>query len=170
MAIMRLLDENGEFINIPAIQGAPGKDGAQGPQGIQGEQGVQGPPGKDGAIHYTAGKNIEITGDNQINSLSRNPIEVITDTSTDYVIEKLTSNKSYKLSTLASIAILDCDNFDEESIIYFKSNEEGTYVELPDNLIHLGDAPTLENNEGYCEPDKNYIISILNNICIWKAY
>lgn len=48
MAIMRLLDENGEFINIPAIQGAPGKDGEQGPQGEPGPKGDKGEPGKDG--------------------------------------------------------------------------------------------------------------------------
>lgn len=31
MAIMRLLDENGNFINVPAIQGEQGPIGPQGP-------------------------------------------------------------------------------------------------------------------------------------------
>lgn len=46
MAVLRIRDENGEFQDIPAIKGEPGKDGVR---------------------QYTAGKNIEITEDDVIN-------------------------------------------------------------------------------------------------------
>ena len=57
MAILKIKDENGNFINIPSIigktgpQGPQGEQGIQGPkgeQGIQGIQGIQGPQGPKG--------------------------------------------------------------------------------------------------------------------------
>lgn len=52
--ILRIRDENGNFINIPAIVGAPGKDGKDGAKGTDGYTPVKGvdyfdgAPGKDG--------------------------------------------------------------------------------------------------------------------------
>lgn len=43
--ILKVKNENGEWIGIPAIQGPPGADGAQGPAGADG---IQGPPGEQG--------------------------------------------------------------------------------------------------------------------------
>ena len=45
MAILKIRDENGTFINVPAIKG---EKGAVGPQGPKGEQGIQGPKGEQG--------------------------------------------------------------------------------------------------------------------------
>lgn len=62
--------------------------GAQGPQGRQGEQGEQGPAGRDGAIHYTAGTDIEITEDHVINNT-----KIVEGNSTDATTAKLTKLK-----------------------------------------------------------------------------
>ena len=51
MAILKIKDETGKFVDIPAIQGAPGKDGA---------------------IQYEAGENITIDGN--VISANRSPI------------------------------------------------------------------------------------------------
>lgn len=57
MAILKIKNENGEWIDVPAIvgpagpageQGPAGKDGAQGPKGDQGERGEKGETGAQG--------------------------------------------------------------------------------------------------------------------------
>lgn len=40
MAILKIKDENGNFINIPSIVGPKGATGPQGPEGKQGVSGV----------------------------------------------------------------------------------------------------------------------------------
>ena len=60
MAVLKIKDETGKFVNIPAIQGAPGKDGND---------------GKD-APEYVAGEGIKIDG----NVISTTGPEVIEDT------------------------------------------------------------------------------------------
>lgn len=47
-AIIRVRDENGNVIDIPAIVGPQGPAGEQGPKGEQGESGPQGPQGPKG--------------------------------------------------------------------------------------------------------------------------
>lgn len=62
MAILKIKDENGEWIGVPAIvgpagpageQGPAGKDGAQGPKGDKGDTGERGPEGLQGPIGET---------------------------------------------------------------------------------------------------------------------
>lgn len=57
--ILQIKDENGNWVNIPAIvgprgpvgpQGPKGETGDVGPQGPQGVQGVQGPQGPQGEV------------------------------------------------------------------------------------------------------------------------
>lgn len=48
MAILKIKDENGNFINIPSIIGEQGPQGERGPQGEQGPQGIQGVQGPQG--------------------------------------------------------------------------------------------------------------------------
>ena len=65
MAILRIKDENGNFINIPTLKGEKGDVGPQGPQG---EQGIQGPKGQDGytqdlSNYYTKNEVDELVGD-----------------------------------------------------------------------------------------------------------
>lgn len=71
MAILKIQNGNGEWIEIPAIQGTPGKDGVDGKDGytpikgvdyFDGEQGPQGTPGKDG-VNGKDGENYIITGE-----------------------------------------------------------------------------------------------------------
>ena len=100
--------------------------------------------------------------------------EVITSSSSTYTISNLTENKSYKLGEITSLTITAVSIFDIESVIYFTSGSTATTVSVPDTLTNLGDAPELTISGGVgtgsCTASKNYIISILNNIAIWKEY
>lgn len=99
---------------------------------------------------------------------------VITDNNTTYTIASLTGNKAYKLGELTDLTITAVTTFDRESIIYFSSGSTPTDISIPDTIVNLGDAPTMTTsggvNTGTCEASKSYIISILNNIAVWKAY
>ena len=100
--------------------------------------------------------------------------EVITSSASTYTIANLTGNKSYKLGELTNLTITATTTFDIETVIYFTSSSTSTSVSIPDSLTNLGDVPTLTTasnvSTGTCEASKSYIISILNNIAIWKAY
>jgi hypothetical protein len=48
LAILRMKDASGNWVEIPAIVGSRGEKGDQGVQGIQGIQGIQGPQGEKG--------------------------------------------------------------------------------------------------------------------------
>ena len=56
MAILKIKDENGIFINIPSIKGEKGEKGDKGEQGIQGPTGEQGPQGIQGEKGETGAK------------------------------------------------------------------------------------------------------------------
>ena len=100
--------------------------------------------------------------------------EVITSSTSTYTIDNLTFNKSYKLGELTSLTISAITTFDIESVIYFTSGTTPTDISIPDTLVNIGDVPTLTTvssvSTGTCEASKSYIISILNNIAVWKAY
>lgn len=100
--------------------------------------------------------------------------EIITSQASTYTIDSLTANKSYKLGELSSLTITATTTFDIETVIYFSSGSTGTSISIPSSLVNLNDVPTLTEtsgvNSGTCETNKNYIISVLNNIAIWKAY
>jgi len=100
--------------------------------------------------------------------------EVITNSSSTYTIASLTGNKSYKLGEITSLTITATTTFDIESMIYFESGSTATSVSIPSSLTNLGDAPTLTTSGGVstgtCVASKNYMISILNDIAIWKKY
>jgi len=99
---------------------------------------------------------------------------ITTDNNTTYTIASLIGNQTYKLGELTSLTITATTTFDRESIIYFTSGSTATSVSLPDSITNLGDAPTFTAsggvNTGSCEASKSYIIAILNNIAVWKAY
>lgn len=63
MSVIKVKNENGEFVDIPAIQGPQGPTGPQGEPGIQG---TQGPAGQDG----TSVSVIEATDESTAISLS----------------------------------------------------------------------------------------------------
>lgn len=114
-----------------------------------------------------------ITDDDATSTL-RSKVEVITSSDTSYTIANLTANKSYKLSELTALTITACETFDEESVIYFESGSTATSISLPDTLANIGDVPDLTTasnvSTGTCNANTKYIISILNNIAVWKAY
>jgi len=98
----------------------------------------------------------------------------VTNAETTYTISSLTGNYSYKLGEITSLTITATTASDLETVIYFESGSTPTDISMPDTITNLGDAPTMTTasnvNTGTCEASKNYIISVLNNIAIWKAY
>ena len=100
---------------------------------------------------------------------------VVTDANTTYTISNLQENNIYKLGELTSLTISAISTINKESDIFFMSDStSGCDISLPSSITNLGDVPTLTEvggvNSGTCDTDKNYIISILNNIAIWKKY
>lgn len=99
---------------------------------------------------------------------------ITTDSGTIYTIASLIGNQTYKLGELTSLTITATTTFDRESVIYFTSGSTPTDISIPDSITNLGDAPEMTTasnvNTGTCEASKSYIIAILNNIAVWKAY
>ena len=118
------------------------------------------------------------TSDNQLTNkkyVDDNTAPVVTTSSTStYTIASLIGNNTYKLGEITSLTITAVTIFDKESIIYFESGTTATSISIPDTLTNLGDVPTLTTSGGVstgtCDASKNYIISVLNNIAIWKKY
>ena len=100
----------------------------------------------------------------------RSLVQVTTDSGTTYTISSLAGNQSYKLGTLTSLTISAVTIFDEESIIYFTSGSTPTSITIPTTLVNIGDVPELTSGSGTCTASKSYIISVLNNIAVWKEY
>lgn len=102
-----------------------------------------------------------------------NPI-VTTSSASTYTIASLIGNQSYKLGEITALTITAVTTFDKETIIYFDSGSTATTISIPDSLTNLGDVPTLTTSDnvstGTCEASKSYIIAVLNNIAVWKAY
>lgn len=103
-----------------------------------------------------------------------NPTITTDSSTTDYTIASLIGNQTYKLGELTDLTITAVTTFDRESIIYFSSGSTPTDISIPDSLTNLGDVPTLTTasnvSTGTCEANKSYIIAVLNNIAVWKAY
>ena len=99
---------------------------------------------------------------------------VITNSGSSYTISSLTGNKSYKLGEIEELTISATTTFEKETVIYFSSGATPTEVSLPTTITNIGDAPELEENNGLntgtCKDNQSYIISILNNIAVWKVY
>ena len=104
----------------------------------------------------------------------QDPITVTTSSSSTYTIASLTGNNTYKLGEITSLTITVATTFDDETSIYFTSGSTATSISIPDTLVNIGDAPTFTAsggvNTGTCEASKNYIVSICNNVAIWKNY
>lgn len=70
MSVIKVRNELGQFVDIPALQGEKGETGATGPQG---ERGPQGPSGANG----TSVTVVQATDENNAISLSKsNPNNV----------------------------------------------------------------------------------------------
>lgn len=100
--------------------------------------------------------------------------ESVTNSNSTYTISSLEGNYSYKLGTITSLTISATVISDFETIIYFTSGSTPTSISMPSSITNIGDAPTMATassvNTGTCEASKNYIISVINNIAVWKAY
>ena len=122
---------------------------------------------------YTTISITDKTGTTTANIENVSP-NITTDSGTTYTIACLVGNQTYKLGELTSLTITATTTFDRESIIYFTSGTTATSVSLPDSITNIGDAPTMTTasnvNTGTCEASKSYVIAILNNIAVWKAY
>ena len=104
----------------------------------------------------------------------QNKRTVTTSSTSTYTIASLTGNNTYKLGEITSLTITASTTFDDETNIYFTSGSTATSISIPDTLVNIGDAPTFTTsggvNTGTCEASKNYIVSICNNVAIWKNY
>ena len=99
---------------------------------------------------------------------------VTTSSTSTYTISSLSGNKVYKLGEITSLTISAVTTFDRESVIYFESGSTATDITIPTSLDNIGDVPTLttsgDTDTGTCATNKKYIISVLNNIAVWKEY
>lgn len=80
MAIVRVRDENGNVVDIPAIvgpKGPMGERGPQGPQGIQGPAGATGPQGPQGPVgpQGPSGSDATVTKENIAGALGYTPAD-----------------------------------------------------------------------------------------------
>ena len=66
MSVIKVRNEEGEFVDIPVMRGDKGDKGDPGLQGSQGPEGPQGPAGRDG----TSVNVIQATDENNAISLS----------------------------------------------------------------------------------------------------
>lgn len=99
---------------------------------------------------------------------------IFTNTEETYTIDNLGSNQVYKLGEITELTINNYITFDRETLIYFQSGETATTINVAEGLTHIGDHPEFTQPEdamlltGICEKKSKYIISILNNIVLWK--
>lgn len=99
---------------------------------------------------------------------------VTSSATTTYRVTSLVGNQVYKLGEITELRIDAVTTFDKESIFYFESGSTATDIIVPSSLTNLGDVPSLSTAgstaTGTCDTGKSYIISVLNNIAVWKAY
>ena len=99
---------------------------------------------------------------------------VFTNSEETYTIDSLRGNQVYKLGEIIELNINSYVTFDRETLIYFQSGETATAIHTIEGLTHVGDCPKFTQSEGstsldgICEKKSKYIISILNDIALWK--
>lgn len=100
---------------------------------------------------------------------------VVTDANATYTIAQLLGGQIYNLtnSSLTTLTILSAtQDVENESTIYFNSGSPGTSLTIPNSWTCIGDVPTLtvgaSTSTGTAVANTKYIISILNNIAIFK--
>lgn len=99
---------------------------------------------------------------------------VFTNSEETYTINSLRGNQVYKLGEIIELNINSYVTFDRETLIYFQSGETATAIHTIEGLTHVGDCPKFTQPEGstsldgICEKKSKYIISILNDIALWK--
>lgn len=129
LAILRMKDANGKWVEIPAIVGSRGEKGDQGVQGVQGIQGIQGPQGEKGdkgdrgitGVHIGAdtppdGVNVWINPDGEPTSVE----------DWEFDLEDGTSDTK-------TVVVLDSDDASSGSkaAIMRLKQADGTWVEIP---------------------------------------
>ena len=102
------------------------------------------------------------------------PPKSYTYTGTTMTVNNLTGNWALKANEITTFTVNNVTASDLETIIYFTSGTTATTVSIPVIITNIGDAPTFTvsggKNTGTCEASKHYIISVINNIAVWKAY
>lgn len=115
----------------------------------------------------------KLTEDIDLSDYEKKPTS-INNTNPTYTISTLVGNYNYKLGEITSLTVDSSVSDDLETIIYFSSGSTATSISIPDSLVNIGDVPELTTSSnvstGTCKIDKSYIISVLNNIAIWKEY
>ena len=134
----RTLTQKGE----KGDKGDPGEQGIQGERGIQGEQGIPGEKGEDGAVQYTAGTNLEITGDNVINVTGIGNLENLNTTAKDNLVSAINELVNSSGGSVG-IEYITTNNFSNPFI--FSEHDKGIYVFRSGTTIYCKAFPTSSN-------------------------
>ena len=123
-------------------KGDPGIQGEKGDPGIPGEKGDPGIPGEkgeDGSIQYTAGANLEITGDNVINVTGIGNLENLDTTAKDNLVSAINELVNSSGGS-AGIEYIATNNFVNPFI--FSEHDKGIYVFRPGTAIYCKAFPS----------------------------
>ena len=106
-------------------KGDKGDKGDPGIQGEKGDPGIPGEKGEDGSIQYTAGANLEITGDNVINVTGIGNLENLDTTAKDNLVSAINElvNSSGGSAGIEYIATNNSSN-----PFIFSEHDKGVYV------------------------------------------
>ena len=120
-------------------KGEKGDPGIQGEKGEKGDPGIQGEKGEDGAVQYTAGANLEITGDNVINVTGIGNLENLDTTAKDNLVSAINElvNSSGGTAGIEYIAINNSSN-----PFIFSEHDKGIYVFPSDTRIFCKAFPS----------------------------
>ena len=122
--------------------GSIGPIGPVGPKGDPGEKGVKGDPGRDGAIQYTAGANLEITGDNVINVTGIGNLENLDTTAKDNLVSAINELVNSSGGSIG-IEYITTNNFSNPFI--FSEHDKGIYVFPSGTAIYCKAFPSSSN-------------------------
>ena len=106
-------------------KGDKGDPGSIGPVGPSGPAGPPGEKGEDGAVQYTAGTNLEITGDNVINVTGIGNLENLDTTAKDNLVSAINELVNSSGGSIG-IEYITTNNFSNPFI--FSEHDKGIYV------------------------------------------
>jgi len=130
-----------------------GEPGADGPQGPQGETGPAGPAGKDGAVQYTAGKNITIE-DNTISATDPDLSDYYTKEDIDMTLSYMSNNISTNTANINKLDTKVADN--TENIEINTTDIEAIQTNKQDTLT-AGENIKIEDNVISAEGGTTYL-------------
>ena len=123
-------------------KGDKGDPGSIGPVGPSGPAGPPGEKGEDGAVQYTAGTNLEITGDNVINVTGIGNLENLETTAKDNLVSAINELVNSSGGSIG-IEYITTNNFSNPFI--FSEHDKGIYVFRAGTNIYCKAFPSSSN-------------------------